>query len=143
MNNKVLGGAVLAVLLAVAAPVFAETATTTSVKPTTNIACVQAAVDVREQGIIDAWTTFNSSMISTLTTRKSALHDAWGMTDGTARRAARSAAWTTFQTSSRAAHTTLRTTREAIWNTFRTASKACGVVVVEARGLDTAGTIGL
>lgn len=143
MHKTTIQGLLVATMLALALPALAETGTPASGKSAINNACIQTAVDAREQAISGIWSTFSTSMSNALAARKAALHDAWGMTDTKARRAAREAAWQTYRSANQAAHTALRTSRSSTWATFSTASKACGVPVVEARGLDSTGGIGL
>ncbi len=108
-----------------------------------DLACVQTAVDARETTIGTAFNTYSTAMASALSARKAALHTAWGMTDNTARRTARNAAWSTFKTASKAAHRALKASRHSAWATFRTASAACHVPAVEAQGQDTEGNLNL
>ena len=143
MKQTMIRGVLVTAAFALAAPVFAQTAEVTSVKPGIDTVCVQAAVDVREQAIAGVWSTYSTAMTSALSARQAALHAAWGTTDAPARRLARNTAWQTFRTAQTAAHASLRTARQAAWSAFSTASKACGVPVVEARGSDSVGGIGL
>ncbi len=149
-RSIIVAGASLFFLTAVAAPVFAETTTpevgatpVTPPKATLDIACVQAAVDVREGAIDTAFSTFSSSVSAALSARKTALHDAWGMTDSAARRAARNKAWTDYRAGNKAAFAALRTDRKAAWTAFASASKACKVPVVEAANSEGVGSLGL
>ncbi len=110
---------------------------------TLNLTCAQTAVDKRETAIGSVWTTFSGSMTSALSTRASALHTAWGMTDASLRRPARKAAWDAYKASSRSAHDTLKTGRRAAWDTWRSDMQACHVPPVESQGQDGSGNIGL
>ena len=66
-----------------------------------------------------------------------------GMTDASARRAARNKSWSDFRAANKAAYTALRTARKAGWATFETASKACKVPVVESASVEGEGSLGL
>jgi acyl-CoA reductase-like NAD-dependent aldehyde dehydrogenase len=88
---------------------------------------VSTAIEVRENAIIAAHDAFAVSLKSALTVRRDALKAAWNIADKTARETARKAAWTTFKTSSQAAHTAMRTARVAAWTTFNTSAIVCGV----------------
>lgn len=94
-----------------------------------NMACIQTAVDVRETAIGTAFDTMQSAIKSGLATRKSSLHDAWGMTDRTARRTAIKTAWAKWTSDQKAAQLALKTGRKAAWTTFQTAAKACKVTL--------------
>ena len=91
MNHKqIVVGTLIAVSL-IGSNAFAATTTPSTTVTTSKVdyACVQTAVDVREDAIATAFTTFTSAESAALSARKSALHDAWGMTDAKARRTAR------------------------------------------------------
>ena len=68
----------------VAAPVFAQTSGLMAQAPVpqakSGFECVQAAVDTREAPVGTAFTTFSTAESAALSARKTALHDAWGMT---------------------------------------------------------------
>jgi hypothetical protein len=111
-----------------AAPAFAETTATVTAAPvrkTVDLACMVAAVDAREVALQTAFTTFGTAQTAALTTRASALHTAWGMTDAKARRTALKTAWNTYRTSHRAAVSAHRTAHNSAWSAFRTAAKTC------------------
>ena len=116
---------------------------TPPIKVGQNIACVQAAVDTREDAIGGAFTAFSTAESAALSARKTALHDAWGNTDATARRTARNKAWSDFKTTSKSAFTTLRTSKKDAWSKFETASKACKIPVVETSATEGVGSLGL
>ena len=147
---KTASAAVGIALLASAGMVFADTATSTSGMKekmmdhkTVNIQCVQTAVDAREQGVMDAFSTFTTSMSAALTARKTALHNAWGMTDSKARTSARSAAWKSYESAAKAAHSALKSARTKAWSTAKSAVKACGSTAEESHGYDGNGSLGL
>lgn len=114
------------------------TPVTTSMPPmaSTGIACVQTAVVTREAAIGASFSTFSTSMSSTLSARATALANAWSLTDGTARRNARNTAWTEYKNASRTAKSVFKTEKKAAWRTFNEASKTCRVSVVEYEAND-------
>ncbi len=152
-------GSTFALTLAalITSPVFAQVTGGTSVtantpvvmassspkKATVDLACVQTAVDTREDAIGSAFTTFSTAESAALAARKSALHDAWGITSSKDRRVAREKAWTDFRTANRAAFSALRTARKSAWAAFATASKACHTPVVESASSEGTGSLGL
>ena len=145
-TKQIFSSAIIAGVLLSAAPAFAQSTTGTAAPSTSsqsNLTCVQAAVDAREQAIDSAFTTFSSAESAALSARATALHAAWGITDSKARRAARTAAWSAFATANKSAYAALRTARKAAWSTFTTASKACHTAVVETSASEGAGSLGL
>jgi len=94
-------------------------------KRTVDIACVQKAIDAREDALMNAWTAHNTAVSSAYAARKTALHAAWGMTDPGARKAAIKAAWEAFRTSMKTAKETWKKSRKAAWETFRASAHAC------------------
>lgn len=139
--HKTLAMITSAAMLMTALPVVAQT--TVVATQTANFACVQTAVDTRETAIGTAFSAFSSSVSSALSARKTALHDAWGMTDAKARREARNKAWSDFRTTNRAAYKTLRDAKTAAWKAFKEASRACGTPVVESSDAEGFGSLGL
>ena len=129
---KRLTAAVAATVIAasVALPAFAEGTSVSAgmnvkADKTVDVACVQAAVDAREQSIMSAWVSYNTSMTAAFSTRALALHAAWGMTDASARKTAIKAAWSAFAASRKSAMQAHKTAKQAAWKTFRTAAKSC------------------
>lgn len=115
-----------------------NSATTTSMPPMANtgIACVKDAVVAREAAIGTSFSTFSASISTALSARATALANAWSLTDGTARRTARNAAWTEYKNASKAAKATFKTSKKAAWKIFNDASKACKTAVVEYEAND-------
>jgi hypothetical protein len=139
--------AFLLISFALSTPFAAHAAVDTSkVKKTVDATCMQTAVDTRETAIAEVFTTFNTGIIAALTVRKTALHDAWGMSDATARNTAIKKAWTDWKTAKKTAHTKLKNDRKAAWDSFKTTAKtSCKVVTPKDEGLekDASGTISL
>lgn len=147
MNSKKIVLGIIAIASLIASPAFAATTTpvvkATSTSTKIDYACVQSAVDTREDAIATAFTTFSSAESASLTARKSALHDAWGQTDAKTRRAARSKAWSDFNVANKSAYSALRAGKKAAWATFESASKTCHAPVVETANAEGVGSIGI
>lgn len=94
---------------------------------TINVACVQAAVEKRENALIAGHDTFNTSIKAALEARKVALKDAWSAADKATRQSKKNTAYKNFKTSTQSAHTSLRGVRNTAWSAFTTEMKACGV----------------
>ena len=123
-----LSSALIAFALATAlvTPAFAmEGGRMMGAKSSVDIACMKTAVDARENALMTAWGTFNTSMAAAYAARKAALDAAWVMTDGKARNAAIKTAWTAFNTAKKTAMKQWNTDRKAAWSAFRAAAKAC------------------
>lgn len=88
-----------------------------------DLTCMQTAVDAREDSLTTAFGTFHDAVDAALTARKTALHDAWGLTDKTARLAAIKSARETFKKSHESALKALKKSRVAAWESFKTTSK--------------------
>lgn len=111
----------------------------TAKKSTTiDTACVQSAIDKRDNAIITAFDVFHTTVVSALQTRRDALKAAWGMADKAQRNAASKAAWSAYSTSLRAARKALVQSRHAAWNQFRTDRKTCNAPAADygAEGRD-------
>lgn len=90
-----------------------------------DIACVQKAVTIREDGLISALDTFSASTKSALVIRKQSLLNAWAKTDATERRASRKDAYEAYRLSMKKAHQVLNTSKKTAWNTFNTEVRKC------------------
>lgn len=154
ISTRIAAGATALVVAGFALPAFAQTATSTGAQhadagkhaKTTapmNLPCVQTAVDARESAIGQAFSTFSTTESVALAARASALHDAWGQTDASARKSARDAAWSAFKTANKSAYAALRTAKQSAWSTFKTASKSCNAPVVESPAVEGLGSLGL
>ena len=108
--------------------------------------CMQTAVETREGALISAWEEFNTNIKSALEARKTALKDAWGLTDVKAQKKATAAAWKEWKVDSKAANAELKKERKTAWDTFKKTTKdTCKVTAPkeEALGKDAAGSIEL
>lgn len=110
-------------------PVYAESTSTEKenrkpiIQPSP--ACMQAAIDKRDNAIMASWTSFGTAGTSALTTRRDALKAAWNLTDRKERAKATAAAWSAFKTASRDARKTFNDGRRGAWKQFYTDRKAC------------------
>ena len=141
MIKKIIGTFVLAGLLAVALPALAQDAApagsgsapnTTAVKASKrntvnaeSIACVGAAVAVREAALSAAFTAHSSSMSAAYSTRANTLAGAYS--NGTAKEVQRGVkvAWGGFKKSTRAAAGAWKKSKNEAWGAFRKAVKDC------------------
>lgn len=139
MSKKLLIGAVLASLVfAVFAYVKAENATPTP--PTTtgvNLACMQTAVEKRDNAIISAWDALTASIKTALSVRRDALKAAWGISDKRERRDAIRKAWTDFKNTKKEASRAFNQARKDAWKQFKTDARACkATATYETEGND-------
>lgn len=108
--------------------------------------CMQNAVDAREDAVASAFGTFNTSIGTALSARKTALHAAWSLESGTERNAALKKAWATWKTAHKDATSKLKAARKAAWGTFKsTAKTSCKETLPkeEALSADAAGSLSL
>ncbi len=108
--------------------------------------CMQTAVGTREESLLTAWEEYTSDITSALKQRKSALYDAWGVSEIKDRNAAIKSAWKSWKESSRSAHVQLKKDRKAAWETFKkTVRTSCKISTPkdESLGKDSSGTISL
>jgi hypothetical protein len=95
----------------------------------------------RETSVTTAWTTFTTKVTTALSARKTALIDAWNMTDAKARNQAIDSAWKAWKTEKKSATEQLKRDRKAAWETFKTTAKSsCKVEVPKAEGLEKSST---
>jgi hypothetical protein len=110
-------------LLASALPALAEE---TSSRPAADLACMQAAVEKRDNALIAAIDAYHTAARAALEKRRDALKAGWALTDRTARRAALRKVWSEFKKSHKKAVQDLRKAKRNAWKQFRTDRKACG-----------------
>lgn len=129
-------------LLATALPALADTSTTTATTTpgTYNVACVQTAITVREDANASALATYNASVASALSIRKTELVAAWAQTGFTARFEALKAAMVKYHTAIKTAGVTYKNSRTTTQTTFQSSMKACGVTQADVTGTTTAKT---
>ena len=141
MMRKLTEVSVIAILLAGALPVLAQTPSspTSATAPTAtaapasasasaklDTACMQSAVGKRDTALISVVDTYATAVKNALQTRSDALKTAWGNTDAKTRRAAIKAAWKTYQTTQQTSRRALVAGRKGVWNQFYADRKACG-----------------
>lgn len=120
------------IALAFCAPtlLFAQTSTTTvpsTTSTSTQVICIQAALEKRENALIAGHDVFNTAVKTALTNRLTSLKDAWAQTDKSTRQTKRLAAYKAFRNENQTAHNGMRTVRVSAWKGFETDMKACGV----------------
>lgn len=114
---------------------FAQSGTSTSTKPvlkdqtiaSTTVACVQTALEKRENALIAAHDSQNTAVKTALTKRMTTLKDAWAQPDRASRVAKRQEAYKVFRTEVQTANTAMKTARNTAWKTYETEAKACGI----------------
>lgn len=111
--------------------VFADTeghsasSTPPAVHKAVDLACMQTAVEKRDNAIIAALDTYSSGAKTALQTRRDALKAAWGMTDKKQRRAAIRAAWDAFRGTWKNAAKTFRSAKRDAWSQFNKDQRVC------------------
>lgn len=132
MKKTILAVGVFATLATSAT--FAQTATSTGtgtttpiVASTTQVTCIQNALDKRENSLITAHDTYNTAVKTAITNRLTSLKSAWAQTDKKAKVERRVAAYKAFRTEMQTATTALRNTKNTSWKNFQSDARACGV----------------
>lgn len=136
-KTKLIHGLVVMSLLASAIPALAQTPPPSAGRSadTVDVACIQAAIDKRDNAIIAAVDTFHDAAKSALQTRRDALKAAWALTDRDARRKAIRSAWENYRKSVRQARQDLNKVRRAAWAQYKTDRRACGKGVSSDEGI--------
>lgn len=134
----------LSLVTANALPVFAhnpngerrheKTATEQTEQKTVDIACIQKAVEMRDNSLIATWDTFSVNVKKAYEARRDALKAAWALTDVRARKDAIKAAWNKFQETVKRERHALKDSRKTAWNKFHDDRKVCGASEYEDRG---------
>ncbi len=151
ISQKFVISAVIASLSAVyvaMVPFSAEAAiaTTTKDKKALNLTCMQTAIDTREAALISAFGDFKTSMDEALSDRKTALHDAWGISVRADRNKAIKTAWSDWRSDKKEAYAELKSDRKTAWATFsKTAKSTCKETLPKDEALekDATGTVSL
>lgn len=127
MTNKFLVFSPIALTLALAVPAFAQTTASAPKTPSSAaaIACIGAAVGVRESALGSGISTHNGAVSAAYSARATALQQAYTGSTASEVRTAVKAAWKTFAASLKSAGKAWRSTRASAWSTFKTAAKAC------------------
>lgn len=90
-----------------------------------NVACMQTAVEKRDNALIAGVDAYHTSVRKALEVRRDALKAAWGVTDRKDRREALQAAWKTYKESRGAAAKALKSAKRAAWEQFKMDRKGC------------------
>ena len=151
ISQKFVISAVIASLSAVyvaIVPFSAEAAvsTTTKDKKVASLTCMQTAIDTRETAIIDAFKAYRNSMDEALSDRKTALHDAWGISNHVDRNKAIKTAWSDWRKAKKEAYAELKSDRKSAWDAFtKTAKNTCKETLPKDEALekDATGTVSL
>ena len=130
--KKLIAATAAALLLNGAAlPAFAESsassASTTTVTASADLACMSAAIDVRDSAVISARATFNAAIMAALNTRKDSLKAAFLINNDQNRHVAVKAAWDAFLKATVNARAAYKASVQASWTAFYTASVKCNV----------------
>lgn len=113
-------------------PAFADTtggnsaiATTPANHRTVDLACMQTAVEKRDNAIISAVDAYASAVKTALQTRRDALKAAWGIADKKQRRLALRAAWDAFRGTWKNVAKDLRSAKRDAWMQFNKDQRSC------------------
>lgn len=96
-----------------------------AVENTAKIACVGAAVNIREAALGTGMTTHIQAVSTAYGVRAVALKAAYTATTSKQLNADVKAAWKAFDTSMRTAHNTWKTSKNAAWAAYKTTAVAC------------------
>lgn len=132
--KKLIAATAAALLLSGAAlPAFAESSASSSASSTNTVtasadlACMSAAIDVRDSAVVSARATFHTAIMAALNTRKDSLAAAFTINNDHDRQVAVKAAWDVFLKATANARATYKTSVQAAWSAFATASVKCNV----------------
>jgi hypothetical protein len=148
MLKKIIGFSLVVMSVVFAVPVLAEEAVNTNttvggslsvsaVAPSTTadkIACVKAAVAVREAALALALGKHSESVGAAYATRANVLAGAYSNTTKIAVRAGVKVAWADFSKSVKSANETWKASRRSAWSAFKTSTKACKMTDVSDSG---------
>jgi hypothetical protein len=101
------------------------TASSTASSTAASLACASSASETRDTALITAYTSMTASTTNALTTRKTALKNAWLITDKTARKTAVKKAWDAYKTDLAKTRRAFRNAKRTIWKNYTTTRKAC------------------
>ncbi len=129
-TSLMLSASVAVATLAFAVPAFAQTTTSAVSSKTpagwsTKVACIGRAVIIRESALGSAMTTLTSVENGAYAARSTALSNSYALTTPSAVNAGVKAAWSTFTTTLKNAHSQWTTARTSAWSAFKTSAAAC------------------
>lgn len=113
-----------ALMVSMAVPALAQN--TNSNAKELNAACMQSAVEKRDDALIAAVDKYANAVKPALATRRDALKDAWTKTDRAERRQALRAAWKAYKEALSKVRRELRTSRLGAWKEYVKGRKECG-----------------
>lgn len=102
---------------------FAQTGTSTVI----DLACMQLAIERRDNAIVLAFNDKASAIQQALTQRRDALKSAWGQANPRQRRQSRAVAWTAYREVLSDIVQDYRQASRTIWNQFKTSAKICRI----------------
>ena len=106
-----------------------RTATTTmarkALSSSPSIACVGAAVAVREASLSSAVATMTASIEANYAARKAALAHAYALSTDREVKVALKTAWSAFKSDQRVTQRTWKSSRDSAWKTFRSSLTSC------------------
>lgn len=106
-------------------------------KLSVDVACMQTAVEKRDNAINAAWNTLSSAISSAVQTRTGAIKAAWAVSDSQQRAQAIRKAWSDFRVAHKTASNAFKKSRKQAWNQFRIDGKACrATATYESEGND-------
>jgi hypothetical protein len=99
--------------------------------------CMSAAVDDREDALIDAWVDMSSSTVVALKDRRDGLMTAWGLTSLRDRTIALVRVWRTWRADKKEIVAGFRDDRKVAWDAFKTTAKdECKVTTPKDESLE-------
>lgn len=90
-----------------------------------DLACMQAAVEKRDNALLATVDARYSAHKAALTARRDALKAAWGMTDAAKRREALQAAWKAYREALEKSTKAFRDAKKSAWKQFKEDRRAC------------------
>ncbi|MEK7654405.1 MAG: hypothetical protein AAB345_03990 [Patescibacteria group bacterium] len=89
-------------------------------------ACMQAAVEKRDNSVIAAADKYHAELVKALQTRRDALKAAWGMKDPAERQKALKSAWDAYHLAKKSIVKGWKEARKSAWRQYHVDRKACG-----------------
>lgn len=115
----------VAAIIMGAVPAFGQEKNGKGVLDATALACMQIAVNNRDNTIIAALDVYYPAAKTALQTRQAALKVAWMQTDQKVRRKTIKTIWETYKNSVKSARAAMKEAQKAAWTKFEADRKAC------------------
>ncbi len=143
--NKIFAMSFVVLMLAIAVPAYAKTralldvrvsaasSVSSSQKPHRDLACMQVAVEKRENAIIALFDTFQVAGRSALVARRDDLNKAWAITNSKDRNKAVKEVWKAFDFRYNKARKEFRDAKGIVWHQFRVEADKCKVTSGELK----------